>query len=194
MSTDSESRGGFGPYLQGVGPAYTHGEETRMIRFNNVGDLEDALNHHGKNVAAFLVEPIQGEAGYVLPFLSSCFSAYPHRIMVPDDGYLVKVHNLCKKHNVLLICDEIQTGLCRTGTMLASEHDGVRPDVILLGKALSGGGTSLVSCIASAQHSHGGNSLSGLCCSCGQAYHACHPGWRAWKHVWRVRIVLILCF
>jgi ornithine--oxo-acid transaminase len=62
---------------------------------------------------------------------------------VPDDGYLSRVHALCKKHNVLLICDEIQTGLCRTGKMLCCEHDGVKPDVVLLGKALSGGGASL---------------------------------------------------
>ncbi|KIJ41131.1 hypothetical protein M422DRAFT_229914 [Sphaerobolus stellatus SS14] len=123
MSTDPESRGGFGPYLEGVGPTYKYGNETRTIRYNNITDVEDALKEHGKNVAAFLIEPIQGEAG----------------IVVPDDGYLSKVHELCKKHNVLLICDEIQTGLCRTGTMLACDHDGVRPDIVLLGKALSGG-------------------------------------------------------
>jgi ornithine--oxo-acid transaminase len=63
MSTDPESRTGFGPYLQNVGPAYTRGKEQRVIRYNHVEDLEDALQHHGKNVAAFLVEPIQGEAG-----------------------------------------------------------------------------------------------------------------------------------
>lgn len=123
MSTDPESRGGFGPYLEGVGPTYEYDGETRTIRYNNVKDLEDALDKHGRNIAAFLVEPIQGEAG----------------IVVPDDGYLSKVHELCKKHNVLLICDEIQTGLCRTGTMLACEHDGITPDIVLLGKALSGG-------------------------------------------------------
>ncbi|GJJ14021.1 hypothetical protein Clacol_008278 [Clathrus columnatus] len=123
MSTDPESRTGFGPYLQNVGPTYTYGEEQRTIRYNHIEDLEEALSIHGKNTAAFLVEPIQGEAG----------------IVVPDDGYLARVHSLCKKHNVLLICDEIQTGLCRTGKMLACEYDNVRPDIVLLGKALSGG-------------------------------------------------------
>lgn len=124
MSTDPESRGGFGPFLEGVGPVYTtKNGTTKTIRYNNVQDLREALEEHGKNVAAFLVEPIQGEAG----------------IVVPDDGYLTQVHALCKQHNVLLICDEIQTGLCRTGKMLCSEWDGVKPDVLLLGKALSGG-------------------------------------------------------
>lgn len=74
-------------------------------------------------MCAFLVEPIQGEAG----------------IVIPDDDYLAKVHTLCKKYNVLLICDEIQTGIARTGKLLCSEHSGVRPDVVLLGKAVSGG-------------------------------------------------------
>ncbi|KAJ6541200.1 pyridoxal phosphate-dependent transferase, partial [Mycena vulgaris] len=94
----------------------------RTIRFNDVSDLERALELNGTNLAAFLVEPVQGDA-----------------------GYLSKVHALCKKHNVLLICDEIQTGLCRTGKMLACEYDNVRPDLVLLGKALSGGGQSLLS-------------------------------------------------
>ncbi|EEB92810.1 hypothetical protein MPER_08627 [Moniliophthora perniciosa FA553] len=84
-----------------------------MIRYGILDDLERALELHGKNVAAFLVEPIQGEAG----------------IVVPEEGYLAQVHALCKKHN----------GLCRTGKMLACEHENVRPDVVLLGKALSGG-------------------------------------------------------
>ncbi|KAF8509467.1 ornithine-oxo-acid aminotransferase [Hysterangium stoloniferum] len=123
MSTDPESRTGFGPFLPNVGPTYMHGKELRTIRFNHVEDLEEALQLHGKDVAAFLVEPIQGEAG----------------IVVPDDGYLARVHEVCKKHQVLLICDEIQTGLCRTGRMLACDHDDARPDMILLGKALSGG-------------------------------------------------------
>ena len=70
MSTDPESRGGFGPFLQGVGPTYQHGGEMRTIRYNNINDLADALELHGKNVAAFLVEPIQGEAGYVYDPLS----------------------------------------------------------------------------------------------------------------------------
>ncbi|KAG5338791.1 hypothetical protein C0989_006218 [Termitomyces sp. Mn162] len=113
MSTDPESRGGFGPYLQGVGPTFFDKGKKRTIRFGHVEDLERALELHGKNVAAFLVEPIQGEAG----------------IVVPDEGYLTKVHALCKKHE----------GLCRTGKMLASQYDNVRPDMVLLGKALSGG-------------------------------------------------------
>ncbi|KAF5376746.1 hypothetical protein D9615_007891 [Tricholomella constricta] len=123
MSTDPESRGGFGPYLEGVGPTFVDEGKMRTIRFGNFEDVERAFELHGKNVAAFLVEPIQGEAG----------------IVVPEEGYLSKVRALCKKHNVLLICDEIQTGLCRTGKMLASEYDNVRPDMVLLGKALSGG-------------------------------------------------------
>ncbi|KAF9141858.1 ornithine aminotransferase [Linnemannia schmuckeri] len=101
-----------------------HGRTTgRTIRYNNIEDLEYVLEHNGKNVAAFLVEPIQGEAG----------------IMVPDSGYLKKVAELCKKHNVLLIADEIQTGLARTGKMLCIDHDNIKPDILLLGKALSGG-------------------------------------------------------
>ncbi|MFN9898839.1 MAG: aminotransferase class III-fold pyridoxal phosphate-dependent enzyme, partial [bacterium] len=73
--------------------------------------------------AAFMVEPIQGEAG----------------VVVPEDGYMRKVKELCNKYNVLLIADEVQTGLCRTGTRLAVDHDGILPDILVLGKALSGG-------------------------------------------------------
>jgi len=125
MSTEDESRIGFGPFLDRVGPQCPHlsARDGGRIRYNNIGDLERALEKHGKEVAAFLVEPIQGEAG----------------IVVPDAGYLTKVRELCDKHNVLLICDEVQTGLGRTGKMLASEHENVRPDMILLGKALGGG-------------------------------------------------------
>lgn len=119
MSTDPESFGGFGPYLPLVGPVV----DDITIRYNNLEDLEKVLDKVGQQVAGFLVEPIQGEAG----------------IMVPDDGYLKKAYELCKKHNVLFIADEIQTGLARTGKMLCVEHDGVRPDIVLLGKALSGG-------------------------------------------------------
>ncbi|KAJ6578727.1 pyridoxal phosphate-dependent transferase [Mycena vulgaris] len=154
MSTDPDSRTGFGPYLEGVGPTFLDGDKLRTIRFNDVSDLERALELNGKNVAAFLVEPIQGEAG----------------IAVPDAGYLSKVHALCKKHNVLLICDEIQTGLCRTGKMLACEYDNVRPDVVLLGKALSGGvypvsavlaDRDIMLCIKPGEHgsTYGGNPL-----------------------------------
>jgi ornithine--oxo-acid transaminase len=92
-----------------------------LVPYNNIEDLEKALQD--KNVAAFMVEPIQGEAGVVLP----------------DEGYLTAVTNLCKQYNVLFIADEIQTGLARTGKMLACDHENVRPDILILGKALSGG-------------------------------------------------------
>ena len=121
MSTDPESRDNYGPYLPNIGsscPATGAG-----IRYNNVKDLEDALEAHGKETAAFIVEPIQGEAG----------------IVVPDDDYLRKVRALCDKHNVLLICDEIQTGIARTGKMLCFEWSGIKPDLVTLGKAISGG-------------------------------------------------------
>ncbi|OMH84770.1 Ornithine aminotransferase car2 [Zancudomyces culisetae] len=121
MSTDPESYERFGPFLPLVGASCPNGKH--VIRFNHAEDLEEVLEAHGDKVAAFLVEPIQGEAG----------------IMVPDSGYLKRCYDLCKKHNVLFIADEIQTGLARTGNMLACEHDGVRPDIVLLGKALSGG-------------------------------------------------------
>jgi ornithine--oxo-acid transaminase len=91
------------------------------IPFNDIPALEKAFQD--KNVAAFLFEPIQGEAG----------------VIVPDDGYYQKVRALCTEYNVLMVADEIQTGLSRTGKMLACDHEGVRPDIILLGKALSGG-------------------------------------------------------
>ena len=110
-STDPDCKDGYGPYLPGI----------EIIPFNNIPALEKALED--PNVAAFLVEPIQGEAG----------------VVVPDEGYLKKAHKLCKEKNVLLICDEVQTGLCRTGKMLASDHENVKPDVLILGKALSGG-------------------------------------------------------
>lgn len=154
MSTDPDSRGGFGPYLQGVGPVYEDGGEQKMIRYGVLEDLERALELYGDKVAAFLVEPIQGEAG----------------IVVPEPGYLARVHQVCKKHNVLLICDEIQTGLCRTGKLLACEYDNVRPDIVLLGKALSGGvypvsavlaDRDVMLCIKPGEHgsTYGGNPL-----------------------------------
>jgi ornithine--oxo-acid transaminase len=91
------------------------------MEYNDIPDLERALQD--PNVAAFMVEPIQGEAG----------------VVVPDAGYLSKVRELCTQYNVLFIADEIQTGLCRTGKMLACDHESVRPDILVLGKALSGG-------------------------------------------------------
>ncbi|OJD31097.1 ornithine aminotransferase [Diplodia corticola] len=121
MSTDPESRENYGPYLPGIG---SWDPVTKApIRYNNVDDVRKVLEAHGKNTAAFLVEPIQGEAG----------------IVVPDDSYLREVKALCEKHNVLLICDEIQTGIARTGRMLCHEWSGIKPDLVLLGKAISGG-------------------------------------------------------
>ncbi|MEQ1623132.1 MAG: ornithine--oxo-acid transaminase [Sediminibacterium sp.] len=110
-STDPSSYQGFGPYMPGF----------ELVPYNHLTALETALQD--PNVAAFMVEPIQGEAGVVLP----------------DDGYLKGVRALCDKYNVLFIADEIQTGLARTGKMLACDHEGVRPDILILGKALSGG-------------------------------------------------------
>lgn len=121
MSTDPESRDNYGPYLPNIGSVCPSTKQP--IRFNNTTDLEKALEAHGKETAAFIVEPIQGEAG----------------IVVPDEDYLVKIRALCDKHNVLLICDEIQTGIARTGKMLCHEWSGIKPDLVLLGKAISGG-------------------------------------------------------
>ncbi|KAI6003282.1 pyridoxal phosphate-dependent transferase [Pisolithus orientalis] len=154
LSTDPESRGGFGPYLEGVGPTFRDNGTVRTIRFGVIEDLERALELYGEYVAGFLVEPIQGEAG----------------IVVPPTGYLAQVRKLCTKYNVLLICDEIQTGLCRTGKMLCCEHENVRPDIVLLGKALSGGvypvsavlaDKEIMYCIGPGEHgsTYGGNPL-----------------------------------
>ena len=110
-SSDPSSYEGFGPYM----PGYI------MVDYNDLDALEKELKN--PNVAAFMVEPIQGEAG----------------VVVPDEGYLKRVSELCKQYNVLLICDEVQTGLARTGKMLASDHENVKPDILILGKALSGG-------------------------------------------------------
>ena len=111
FSSDPSAYTNFGPYMPGF----------EAIPFNNIQALEKALQD--KNAAAFLFEPIQGEAG----------------VFVPDDGYLTAVRNLCTEYNVLMIADEIQTGLARTGKMLACDHENVRPDIVTLGKALSGG-------------------------------------------------------
>ncbi|PHH71495.1 hypothetical protein CDD82_6485 [Ophiocordyceps australis] len=121
LSTDAESRDNYGPYLPNIGAICP--STGKPIRYNNVDDLEQVLQAHGRDTAAFLVEPIQGEAG----------------VVVPDKDYLDRVHALCKKHNVLLICDEVQTGIGRTGRMLCSEWSGIRPDMVTLGKAISGG-------------------------------------------------------
>lgn len=121
MSTDPESRDNFGPYLPNIGSRCPDTKES--IPFNDIGALRAALGRHGDKTAAFLVEPIQGEAG----------------IVVPDENYLQEVRALCDKHKVLLICDEIQTGIARTGKLLCHEWSGIKPDLVLLGKAISGG-------------------------------------------------------
>jgi len=110
-STDPSSFKGFGPYMPGFG----------LVPYNDLAALETILQD--PTVAAFMVEPIQGEAG----------------VVIPTDGYLKGVRDLCTKYNVLFIADEIQTGLARTGTLLACDHENVRPDILILGKALSGG-------------------------------------------------------
>jgi ornithine--oxo-acid transaminase len=111
ISTDPDARKDYGPYT----PGYV------IIPYNNLAALENALGD--PDVAGFIVEPIQGEAG----------------VYVPDEGYLKAAYDLCKKNNVLFIADEVQTGLARTGKLLACDHEGVRPDILILGKALSGG-------------------------------------------------------
>lgn len=110
-STDPSSYKDFGPFMPGF----------EIVGYNDLAALEMALQD--QNVAAFMFEPIQGEAGVVLP----------------DDGYISGVRKLCSQYNVLMIADEIQTGLARTGRMLACDHEHVKPDILILGKALSGG-------------------------------------------------------
>ena len=142
-SDDPSSYEGFGPYM----PGYS------LIPYNNLNALENELKD--KNVAAFMVEPIQGEAG----------------VIVPDDGYLAGVRKLCTKYNVLYIADEVQTGIARTGKMLASDYEDARPDILILGKALSGGvlpisavlaDDDIMLCIKPGEHgsTFGGNPLA----------------------------------
>ena len=111
MSTDPVAKKDFGPFTPGF----------EIIPYNDLGALEKALED--PNVAGFLVEPIQGEAG----------------VFVPDEGYLTKASEMCKAKNVLFIADEVQTGIARTGKLLACDHENVRPDILILGKAISGG-------------------------------------------------------
>ena len=111
MSTDPDARNDYGPFTPGF----------IIIPYNDLKALENALKD--PDVAGFLVEPIQGEAG----------------VFVPDEGYLKEAYDLCKSKNVLFIADEVQTGIARTGKLLACDHEGVRPDILILGKALSGG-------------------------------------------------------
>jgi len=110
FSTEPQYRNGFGPFTPGF----------VIVPYNDVESLEKAIN---KNTVAFIVEPIQGEAG----------------IIIPDEGYLKKAYNICKEANILFIADEIQTGLGRTGKLFAYEYEGIKPDALIIGKALSGG-------------------------------------------------------
>ena len=122
MSNDPSSYDNYGPLTPGF----------IRIPYNDVEALRRALEEYGSEVAGFIAEPIQGEAG----------------VFVPDDGYLKQCYDLCHEHNVLLIADEVQTGIARTGRMLCSEHDGVRPDIVILGKALGGGVLPVSACLA----------------------------------------------
>ncbi|KAL4971061.1 ornithine-oxo-acid transaminase [Aspergillus stella-maris] len=121
LSSDPESRENYGPYVPNIG-CHIPGTD-KPLTYNDKDALREAFEKGGNNLAAFLVEPIQGEAG----------------IVVPDDDYLQLARELCDKHNVLLICDEIQTGIARTGKLLCHEWSGIKPDMVLLGKAISGG-------------------------------------------------------
>ncbi|RYG32157.1 MAG: ornithine--oxo-acid transaminase, partial [Chitinophagaceae bacterium] len=111
FSTDPTATTNYGPFLPGY----------KVIPYNDLKALESSLQD--RNVCAFMFEPIQGEAG----------------VVVPDEGYYKGIRELCDRYNVLMVADEIQSGLCRTGKMLACDHEGVRPDIVILGKALSGG-------------------------------------------------------
>ncbi len=113
MSNDPDSYANYGPLTPGF----------IRIPYNNPEALEEVLKIHGETTAGFILEPIQGEAG----------------VYVPDPGYLQKTYEICKKYNVLFIADEVQTGIARTGKLLACDHENVRPDILILGKALSGG-------------------------------------------------------
>lgn len=142
-SSDPDARTHFGPFTPGI----------ISVEYNDAAALAELVKN--KNVAAFLVEPVQGEAG----------------VIVPDEGYLKKCYDACKANNVLFIADEIQSGLGRTGKMLACDHDGVHPDVLILGKALAGGvypvsavlaNDEIMLCIKPGQHgsTYGGNPLA----------------------------------
>lgn len=113
LSTDPDSFSQYGPFTPGL----------ITIPYDNSDALEEVFKNQGDRIAAFIAEPIQGEAG----------------VFVPSEGYLKRCYDLCKKYNVLFIADEVQTGIARTGKMLCSDHEGIRPDMVILGKALSGG-------------------------------------------------------
>ena len=142
-SNDPDARQNFGPFTPGI----------IAVEYNDANALAELLKD--KNIAAFLIEPVQGEAG----------------VVVPDEGYLKKCYDLCKANNVLFIADEIQSGLGRTGKMLACDHEGIHPDILILGKALSGGtypvsavltSDDVMLCIKPGQHgsTYGGNPLA----------------------------------
>ena len=120
MSNDPDSYANYGPMTPGF----------IRIPYNDPDALEKVMQQYGDKISGFLVEPIQGEAG----------------VYVPDDGYLKKCYDICKKYNVLFMADEVQCGIARTGKMLACDHENVRPDILILGKAL-GGGVFPVSCV-----------------------------------------------
>ncbi|MBK1898197.1 ornithine--oxo-acid transaminase [Chryseobacterium paridis] len=113
FSNDPDANQNYGPFTPGF----------IKIPYNDIAALEEVLSREAENIAAFLVEPIQGEAG----------------VYVPNDGFLKEASELCKKHNVLFIADEVQTGIARTGKLIACHHEDVQPDILILGKALSGG-------------------------------------------------------
>ena len=113
FSNDPDANKNYGPFTPGF----------IKIPYNDISALEETLKNDAPNIAAFLVEPIQGEAG----------------VYVPDDGYLKQASELCKKYNVLFIADEVQTGIARTGRLIACHHEDVQPDILVLGKAISGG-------------------------------------------------------
>lgn len=142
-STDPLSKTGFGPYMPGF----------ELIPYNDLAALEEALAD--PNVAGFMVEPIQGEAG----------------VVVPEEGYLKNAFDLCRKNNVLFIADEVQTGIARTGKLLACDYENFKPDILILGKALSGGvlpvsavlaRDEIMLCIKPGEHgsTYGGNPLA----------------------------------
>lgn len=122
MSCDPDSYSQYGPFTPGF----------VKIPYNDPKALKAVLEQCGTQTAAFFVEPIQGEAG----------------VFVPSDGYLKECYDLCKEHNVLFVADEVQTGIARTGKMLCCDHEGVRPDIVILGKAISGGVLPVSACLA----------------------------------------------
>lgn len=145
FSSDSDAKDDYAPYTPGF----------IAIPYNDLNSLESVLKENKADLAAFLVEPIQGEAG----------------ILIPDSGFLKKAQELCHQYNVLFIADEIQTGIARTGKMLACDYDEVKPDILILGKALSGGmypvsavlaDDEIMLCIKPGQHgsTYGGNPLA----------------------------------